>query len=114
MLVLMLATALTMAQEAPRTQPPSLTSPVKLAALYGGCAALDLASTEVFLRRGVNEASPIMQTRGRRLAVKSLQTVGLVLIDRQIQKRSPKAAKWWRVGVVAAHVLVVAHNLRAR
>lgn len=82
-------------------------------AIYGGGAALDLASTESALKRGGYEANPIMQgSFGKRLAVKSALVAGVVALDGKVKS---KRARWAiRLGWVAAHVYVARRNWMQR
>lgn len=77
--------------------------------IYGGGAALDLASTESALRRGGVEANPIMRGPfAKRVAVKSALVAGVVALDSKVKS---KRVRWAiRLGWVAAHVYVARRN----
>ena len=81
--------------------------------IYGGGAALDLASTESALRRGGYEANPIMRgSLGKRVAVKCALVAGVVALDGKVKS---KRARWAiRIGWVAAHVYVARRNWMQR
>ena len=71
---------------------------------YTATSAFDLAGTEYALSRnpGAYEMNPLMQTRGRRLAVKTVQVVGLTLMSRKLKPKHPKlekALRWTAHGV---------------
>lgn len=108
--VALLAAARPAAAEAGTPEPT-----LRLVAIYGGAAAMDLASTEYALARGgVHEGNPLMRSRGVRLGVNAGATALCVWTTRRLQERGrPGLARLLKVGVVVLRVGVAVHNVHA-
>lgn len=71
---------------------------------YAASSGFDLAATEWALSANSSayETNPLMQTRGRRLLLKSVQVGGLTLMSHKLKRRHPKwekALRWTAHGV---------------
>ena len=68
-----------------------------------GASAADLATSEIALRNpGLAEANPLMQSTGSRLAIKTLGTVGVISIHRELKRRKKnRAAKILAITAIA-------------
>lgn len=96
-------------------QPPQKPTPLPtVVAIHSLAVGLDIASTEYALAGSGREANPLLRDRGTRLALKAAQITLLVSMDRLIEKRSRKAAKWWRIGVVVFHSAIAVWNVSQR
>ena len=82
-----------------------------------GASAADLATTEMALRQpGLYEANPLMRSTGSRLAIKTLGTVGVISIHRELKRRKKhKAAKILAITAIAVWSGAAVNNaIRAR
>lgn len=99
-LILMLGTfnSYAFAQRETPSQPPQRLYNVSRGALYAG-TVFDLGSTEVFLRRGYQEANPLLRNRGARLAIATGTTITFDIFTKRIQRTNPKLASFLNFAV---------------
>lgn len=88
----------------------------RLIRIYGGAMAWDKVTTMIAVRRlgeYGREANvfPGMQSDIGRFGIGALQTAALVLVDKQIQKTSPRTARWFRGSVVSIYAGIGVWNL---
>lgn len=80
--------------------------------LYGG-HAIDLATTEIALRRGYSEANPLLVDRTQRLVVSTGAVIGFDLATRWIERRRPKLARTLRFGLGGSKIAIgIGWNLK--
>lgn len=83
-------------------------------AFYGALAGADLASTEMFLGRGLEEGNPLMRHRGVRVSSRTAATVGLAMLDQHLDRKGHRRAMWAVRGVLAVGTaVIVGRNLHA-
>ena len=97
---------------APTVHVATVTPMAKIIGIYTLGAAVDLGSCEIALSHGAPELNPFMQTRGRRLAMKTGQIALLTFLDRTLEKKvSKKAAKVLRIAALSLQIAVAARNV---
>lgn len=99
------------ASRAREVEPPAGSRSVQWAMV--GAGALDLASTEIGIARGLSEGNPLMRKRAVRLPLKVGLTVLVVVTVRELLRDGhPKLALALGIGAAAAWGYAAARNVR--